>query len=811
MLDLSYNQLRELPKEILQLRNLVKLSLSYNQMRKLPREIWQLRNLSQLSLINNQLEELPGEIGQLRKLSQLDLMNNQLKTLPGEIGQLRKLSQLDLKNNQLKELPEEIGQLRKLRFLNLNFNQLKELPRGISQLENLSQLYLMNNQISKLPEEIAHLGNLSQLDMKNNLLKTLPEDFTRLENLTFLNLSFNQLEELPQDFTQLKNLIYLHVSSNQLRELPRKISRLKYLFYFDISSNQVSKLPKKIVHLEKLKRFDIDGNPLAFPPVEIVGQGLSAIKDYLKKMDQGGQTLYEGKLLILGQGGVGKTCLMKRLTRNKYTEGEGTTEGIDIHPWEIVAHDSSKTRMTLNIWDFGGQEIYHATHQFFLTQRSLYILVWDARQEEEYGRIDYWLKTIETFAEHSPILIVMNKADERVKYLNFKDLKQRCPQLVVSGRVSAKKGTGIAALRQLIRKEAWKLPLMGTFWPPSWLTVRRTLETDIRYQMPYQEYLKLCKQYEIEKSEAGTLSRYLHDLGIILHFQDDSLLKHTIILKPEWGTDAVYKVLDARPVQERKGVLYNTDLPKVWTDRTLYPEDKYATILRLMANFELAFPVDSGDRYIVAELLSEREAEYDWNPHEPLQFEYHYEFLPAGVITRLIVRMHEILIERDGEKLCWREGAYFKYKNSQALLRINPYVKMAIIQVQGQEKQEFLKLIRHHFASLHKTIRKIRFKEKIPCLCSVDCEHRFDYNFLLKCEEKGKFSQTCHVSVEEVDIRELLDRVEKREIRETRLREKLEDQYPAETGPSPPSPSKNKKWYLKILPVKKRDRHGQKS
>ena len=40
------------------------------------------------------------------------------------------------------------------------------------------------------------------------------------------------------------------------------------------------------------------------------------------------------------------------------------------------------------------------------------------------------------------------------------------------------------------------------------------------------------------------LSGYLHDLGICLHFQDDPLLKNTVVLKPSWGTDAVYRVLD---------------------------------------------------------------------------------------------------------------------------------------------------------------------------------------------------------------------------------------------------------------------------
>jgi len=806
-LDLSYNDLSDLPKEFVHLRELTQLNLSYNKLAKLPEEVIQLRNLTQFYLANNHLRELPKEIGQLQKLRWLDLSYNNLSLLPGEIGQIVSLTQLFLKGNMLKELPKGIARLGNLVQLNLNSNQLRKLPREIGQLKSLTQLYLMENRLNVLPDEIVHLGNLRQLDLKKNHIRDLPKGFSRLRHLTFLNLSFNQIIEMPEVILQLRNLIYLHLSFNQIIELPKEIARLENLFYLDVRYNLLNELPREITRLGKLKRLETDDNPLVSPPVEIVSQGLSAILDYLRKMGKGGQTLYEGKLLIVGQGGVGKTSLMKRLTRNEYSEDEITTEGIDIHHWEIMAEDESKTRMSMNLWDFGGQEIYHATHQFFLTRRSLYLLVWDARQEEEYGRIDYWLKTIETFAMHSPILLVMNKSDERIKHLNFKDLKQRCPQLVVSGRVSAKKAVGIRSLRKLIRKEAWNLPLMGTFWPPSWLNVRRALETDTRHHMPYGEYLMLCRKHDIKTSEAGTLSRYLHDLGIILHFHSDELLRDTIILKPEWGTDAVYKVLDADVLRERNGVLHERDLPDIWADQTLYPKDKYATILRLMAHFELAFPIGEKDCYVVVGLLSEKEIEYDWNPESPLTFEYHYDFLPAGLITRVIVRMHAFVIEQNGKHLCWREGAYLEYREARAMIRANPYTKIAIIEVQGGRHREFLAIIRSHFDAIHNKIKKLSFEEKVPCICYSGCEHRFDYNFLLKCEEKRKPFQTCQISIEDVSVEDMLDKIEKSETRRMRTYEERKDRYPADDREmAVPDASLRKKWYFPVIRFLKNDK-----
>ena len=780
VLNLSSNYLSELPGEIAGLRNLTGLDLNSNQLAKIPKALFQLRKLSVLDLSSNYLTELPGDIGLFRNLIRLDSSSNHLGSLPREIGRLRSLEVLDLSFNRLENLPPEITLLRNLTVLYLNSNHLRELPRGVTLLRSLSQLYLNFNQLNRLPREIAQLGNLSILSLNSNHLGKLPEGIAMLRNLRELYLGNNQIARLPKKITRLRGLSILDLSSNCLTELPSEIGRLSELAVLYLDSNELSRLPREIARLDKLEHLDVNKNPLAFPPMEIAAQGAPAIRDYLKNSGRGGQTLYEGKILIVGQGGVGKTCLLRRLTINKFSEDQVSTEGIDIHLWKITAPNELKTEMTLNVWDFGGQEIYHATHQFFLTQRSLYLLVWDARQEEEYGRIDYWLKTIQSFAEDSPVLIVMNKADERNKDLNFRELKENYSQIISSRKVSARNGAGIEELRKFIGKEAWRLPLMGTFWPSSWLAIRRTLRSTPRYHLPYKNYLTVCEKNHVDKHEAKTLSQYLHDLGIILHFQNDPLLMETLILKPAWGTDAVYKVLDSKVVRKRNGILYSGDLPKIWKNRTMYPQDKYPTILRLMANFELAFPFGKGERYVVAEFLPTNEPEYEWNPVKPVQFEYHYEFLPAGLMTRLIVRMHKYLIEHEGVKLCWREGAYLEDNDSQAVVRLVPGSKVALIQADGPAKREFLAVIREHFKAIHQTIRKIRFREKIPCTCVSSCNHSFDYNFLLRCEERGIRDVICEKNADYVRVGKLLDGIEKAKLRQKKV--------PSPDITEPPSP-----------------------
>ncbi len=87
--------------------------------------------------------------------------------------------------------------------------------------------------------------------------------------------------------------------------------------------------------------------------------------------------LNEAKVILVGQGAVGKTSLVKRLMTDEFDPEEHKTEGIDIKRWGVKV---GRQEVQLNVWDFGGQEIMHATHQFFLTKRSLYLLVLDSRR-----------------------------------------------------------------------------------------------------------------------------------------------------------------------------------------------------------------------------------------------------------------------------------------------------------------------------------------------------------------------------------------------------------------------------------------------
>lgn len=171
----------------------------------------------------------------------------------------------------------------------------------------------------------------------------------------------------------------------------------------------------------------------------------------------------EAKLILVGDGEVGKTCLANRLITGTFIE-KGITQGINISKWITSAPNPETNVIKLNVWDFGGQEIYHATHQFFLTTRSVYLLIWNARKTKDYDRINYWLHTIEAFGEDSPIILIMTKLSEFDDYLNLKDLRNKFPQIKGYLKVDSKDDIGLSFLKEKIREIAWDLPLMRAHW-----------------------------------------------------------------------------------------------------------------------------------------------------------------------------------------------------------------------------------------------------------------------------------------------------------------------------------------------------------
>ncbi|MCU4175220.1 COR domain-containing protein [Carboxylicivirga sp. N1Y90] len=612
--------------------------------------------------------------------------------------------------------------------------------------------------IKKIPKEIGKCYKLKNIRAWSNKISLLPKEIENLTQLETLYLSGNEIEYLPKEIGDLTNLRELYLGGNRLKEIPIELTLLKRLKKLMLSSNNLTELPIEFVNL-KLYSFDLSKNPLIKPPIEIANKSMSSIKNYFASISNA-QELYnlrEAKLLIVGEGGVGKTCLMEKLIDSTFTitDSMSTTEGIDIKRWTLPIDSNSS--VDINIWDFGGQEIYHSTHQFFLTKRSIYLFLWTARTDDDSsGRFEYWLNAIKLLSDDSPLIIVQNKIDERIKLIDEKTIKSQYPNVVGFINLSVKTEDGLSELMNMIKFELSRLPHLGDVLPKAWVEIRNELEClDLNY-ISYSDYLAKCKKYSLTETKAGFLARYFHDLGVFLHFHENSILKSTVFLKPQWATNAVYKIIDTRDVQLNNGKFSFNELSNIWHD---YPIQKFFHLLELMKKFELCFQIINSQDFIVPNLLPPTQPEYTWDKKINLKLEYHYDFMPAGIISRFIVRNSDLI----KENIYWKNGVVIRRENVEAEIISHQFDKKLKIRIKGKNKKGLLSIIRRELENIHKTQNYPDVTEMIPCTCD-DCKTSDNPFFhsndkLIKAKRKKKFKVQCQNSFDDVDIDKLLDGV----------------------------------------------------
>jgi internalin A len=732
-----------------------------------PIELRRLPRLRALEIEHNTKLSVPDEIAEFCELREFSLSYDfaARKSRPEKVSShLLKCSHLEvlsLEGQTVENIYPDVFALPSLRCLTLNECYISELPSIIGAARQLEQLDFSRNDIGPLPAQLFDLTNLNVLWLHKTGRREVPKEIGGLSKLKQLSIGEWQASHLPGEIGELKELQVLHAWGNRFVGLPPEISNLSKLEIVRLDGNQLPALPRDLVLLPRLRLLHVENNPILTPPPEIVAQGTAAIQNYFTALSRAPfERLYEAKLLIVGEGAVGKTCLARRLVNRPSPatalgEEVESTEGIDIYSWDVTTPQTAHFRV--NMWDFGGQEIYHATHQFFLTKRSLYLFVWDARREDRTGGFDYWLNVIRLLSADSSVIVVLNKADERIREIDEADLKRHFPNVQEFHKVSALYGTGVDTLRDRITDSVTKLPHVGDEWPVAWSSVRRVLEKDMRDYITVEEYETICAVEQVPPSESRTLAAYLHDLGVILHFHDDVVLQRIVILKPEWGTNAVYRVLDTRNVQDAKGRFSRANLAAIW-DSPQYPPSRHPELLQLMIKFELCFPLGMSGNYVAPELLSAEMPSLDWDSNDNLIFEYHYPFMPAGILTRFIARIHTII---DGEKY-WRNGVALAWRGGRALVVGEPLSRRIRVAVRGRDRRELLGVVRHHIDEIHRTLNDPLVTEKIPCICErcrSNAPHLFVYKTLEAYLLKGIEEIRCEKSLENVPIRKLLSEV----------------------------------------------------
>jgi len=631
-------------------------------------------------------------------------------------------------------------------------------------------LDLSNLGLTELPKSIGQLSQLVTLKLYNNRLTTLPEFVTRLWQLQALFLSRNRLATLPESINQLWQLRALSLSSNQLTTLPESIGQLTQLLTLSLDDNYLTSLPESLKKLTELERLYLHWNESLGLPAEVLGptwreqsatpaSPATILNYYFRTRGSEKRPLNEAKLILVGRGAVGKTSIVNRLIHGTFEEVK-KTEGIRITEWRFkVGENHGKVR--LNVWDFGGQEIMHATHQFFLTERSLYLLVLSGREGMEDADAEYWLKLIQSFGGDSPAIVVLNKIKEHPFDVNRNALLRKYPFIREFVKTDCEDATGTTKLRGVIERETVRLEHLRDVFPASWFSIKDRLAGMERNYLSFEEYRKECEELGEKDPEAQeSLAVHLHNLGIALNYKDDTRLRDTHVLNPHWVTSGIYKILNANRLERQKGEISLKDLLSM-LDAKEYPAEMHEFLLDLMKKFELCFELEGKKGvYLIPELLGKQEPEdaREFNPADCLNFQYHYPVLPEGLLPRFVMRTHVL----SDETQRWRTGVILKLEENLALVRADAQERRVFINIKGPVagRRRLLSIIRANFDRIHGTIKNLKPVEIVPLPEQPD-EH-IPYVELLAWEEKGKgeFEKVVDGEIITLNVQRLLNGVE---------------------------------------------------
>jgi len=650
--------------------------------------------------------------------------------------------------------------------------------------------------------ETVEILNLSGKGIKLGTISDEDEDGEK---------TIERFDEIPNELSKFKNLKELYFSSNELYEFPESILELTNLEVLDLSYNYIERIPESLVGLKKLRVLKLESNPI-FNLNEISSlKPQQLILALLSTQNQAKRNLNEAKVLVLGHGGVGKTSLVNCIVDKKID----TTSTFGI---EIGSHVLSN-KVKINIWDFAGQEITHQMHKFFLSKRSIYLLVLNARTEESAMT---WLEDIQERAGNAPIIIVVNKIDENRGFsLSKNKYEKKFPDTIKKIiYTSAKLGEeeNIQELIDELELQTDNLQIVKDELPEAWFAVKEELEKQYKNRsnnrksniVTRDSFEDICERYNIEdENEQDSLLTILKQIGTITdHLGSENIA----LMNPNWITHALYKILrcsddDSNDVEIDNGVLNVSDenLNKILGNDKRYKKRDYQDIVNLLIKFEIAFRLNDNEILIASE-ISSNEPSYDYRYYERglrLRYKYTYK-LKKERFAKFIVKAKDY-ISLEEEVPYWSDGVFLKYNESEVVVQREDDAILVLFHSKDKYAREFLSIIRHIFRELNSdtTVR-----EEIPLIDEEDENKKVvgytRYTYILEQEAKGEEKVTFDVeSIGSMDFKidDLLDGYREEELKPLIITEGKTDKRILEIAWKKLYPSKNIPFDIEVSGV----------
>jgi len=617
-----------------------------------------------------------------------------------------------------------------LQGLNLSRNQLESLEIEAGFI-NLIQLEICENKQLDEINMSSGLPKLERLILRDNGCVELvfPSGFLALN---YLDASRNQLKKI--EFKgEMPKLRCLNFSGNKLKNIDVLMMDLfKGLEYFYLSDNPLN------ASLEVYRRKD-DGANYNF-----------AFRKLKEEFKLGARILNkEYKVIIVGDGTAGKTCFVNRLLYNEFIEAD-STHGITIQQYEdkerIFGFDH-----IINLWDFGGQDIYHTTHRLFLQSNAVYLLLWNMNTEEndsstakienkkkdfENQKVSYWMEYISVFGKGSPVLLIKTHKEEK-KHKNYRlknkaGLEEQYYKKVdsiwfaeVDSKIAYNKREG--GFKNMMHQLSEAIYNLGReeYLPEHWIAVKNHLEKKIRDKqdldktMTYRDYKTMAINYGV-KDPKILLTNWLKPLGTV--FYREGYFNNEIILDQEWAIRAIYVLFDRHPksgcyyeILKNNGGFTWEELETYWDD---YTEEERIIFLEFMLACGMCYEIRKTEErskdiplkdraYIAPQILPEdKPSDFSilrkkWKDQQQkiLRIRFQYEFSYYHYFQQFLV---ETQADAKEMKSYYRYGMRIYDSNSDALIIFDKKNKQINISI-SENGKILLDRIQNRFKDIHKS------------------------------------------------------------------------------------------------------------
>jgi len=641
------------------------------------------------------------------------------------------LANIALSDDQWKAIEKEI-EPKHLKALNLNSNQLTSITISESFL-NLTHLEIADNKLLREIEFEKGLPKLKQLVLRDN-------------NLVKVNLSygFDALKQL--DFSRNKiDKVYFYGT------LPK-------LFFIDSSNNQIKNIEvKSLDNMPELEYWYLNDNPLNQSLLvhheESHGNNYTPAFKRLRTEfgDKEGVSNDEYKVIIVGDGTAGKTCIVNRLLHDEFKE-EDSTHGINIKKFNDPKKIYSFPYI-LNLWDFGGQDIYHATHRLFLQSDAIYLLAWNKRTEKEMNskaksgkkwkeyknrKLAYWMRYINAYGKRSPVIIAQTSKEKYPNYIHpergtltdkYEPLLAYLQFVNIDSKPDDEDENGYEEMMSYLKRGIKKLGRKEKL-PPQWVAIKNYLEEKTptsQYKsrgqfleaddatLNYDDYAAKAQELGIDDPKK-ILTNWLVPIGTV--FFRAGYFKDKIILNQEWAIRAIYILFERndelgyyQEIVDNDGQFTGVQLRIYWEG---YGEKEQELFIEFMLACGMCYEIKKEQEeskafeervFIAPEMLGEKrpkafirqEKIWDDKNDNYLRMRYDYDFAYYNYFQQFLVQT-----QADTQEMieAYRYGVLIYDSDVHAIIEFDEQRKCIHIKV-SENGKILLDRIRNRFKGIH--------------------------------------------------------------------------------------------------------------